>query len=84
MEGFLDVLYEYAQEQGIGPYLETREYRRATYDLETDWACFRSTLTAEQDQDLAALLTRERNAEELEEEAVFCCGLSMGIGLGRL
>lgn len=84
MEGFLDVLYEYAQEQGIGPYLETREYRRATYDLEADWACFRSTLTAEQDRDLMALLARERDAGELEEEAVFCCGLSMGVGLGRL
>lgn len=84
MKGFLDALYEYAQEQGIAPYLETREYRRATYDLETDWTAFRSTLTAEQDKGLAALLTRERNAEELEEEAVFCCGLSMGIGLGRL
>ena len=37
MEGFLDVLYEYAQEQGIAPYLETWEYRRATYDLEAEW-----------------------------------------------
>lgn len=84
MEGFLDALYEYAQEQGIAPYLETWEYRRAAYDLEEDWTAFRSTLTAEQDQDLDALLTRERNAEYLEEEAVFRCGLSMGIGLGRL
>jgi hypothetical protein len=84
MEGFLDALYEYAQEQRIAPYLETREYRRATYDLEAEWRAFRSTLTAEQDRDLTALLARERNAEELEKEAVFCCGLSMGIGLGRL
>lgn len=84
MEGFLDVLYEYAQEQGIAPYLETWEYRRTTYDLEADWTAFRSTLTAEQEQDLAALLARERNAGYMEEEAVFCCGLSMGIGLGRL
>lgn len=84
MEGFLDALYEYAQEQGMAPYLETREYRRATCDLEADWTAFRSTLTAEQDKGLASLLTRERNAGYLEEEAVFRCGLSMGIGLGRL
>lgn len=84
MKGFLDALYQYAQEQGVAPYLETWEYRRATYDLEADWTAFRSTLTAEQDKGLAALLTRERNAGYLEEEAVFRCGLSMGIGLGRL
>ena len=34
MERFLDVLYEYVQEQGIAPYLETREYRKAAYDLQ--------------------------------------------------
>lgn len=84
MEGFLDVLYEYTQEQGVAPYLETREYRRATYDLETDWAAFRSTLAKEQGLGLESLLAREREARYLEEEAVFCCGLSMGIGLGRL
>lgn len=84
MEGFLDVLYEYVQEQGVASYLETREYRRATYDLETGWACFRSTLTAEQERDLAALLARERDAGYMEEEAVFCCALSMGVELGRL
>lgn len=84
MEGFLNVLYEYAQEKGIVPYLETREYRRAIYDLEEDWTAFRATLTAEQDRDLAALLARERNVERLEEKAVFCCGLSIGVSLGRL
>lgn len=84
MEGFLDVLYEYAQEQGIAPYLETREYRRATYDLEADWTSFRSTLTKEQGLGLESLLAREREARYLEEEAVFCCALSMGVELGRL
>ena len=84
MEGFLDVLYEYAQEQGIAPYLETREYRRATYDLEAGWASFRSTLTEKQGQGLESLLAREREARYLEEEAVFCCALSMGVELGRL
>lgn len=84
MEGFLRTLYEYAQEQRITPYLETWEYRRATYDLEADWTAFRSTLTAEQDRILDALLNRERNAACLEDQAIFSCGLSMGVGLGRL
>ena len=84
MEGFLHALYEYAQEQHVPSYLETWEYRRATCGLEEDWASFRSTLTAEQARTLDALLNRERNAAYLEDQAVFSCGLSMGIGLGRL
>lgn len=84
MEGFLRALYEYAQDQRVTTYLETWEYRRATCGLEEDWASFRSTLTAEQEQRLKALLDRERNAAYLEDQAVFSCGLSMGIGLGRL
>lgn len=84
MEGFLRALYDYAQEQKIEDYLESWEYRRATYDLEADWTAFRATLTVEQDQRLDALLSRERSAGELEEEAAFCCGLSIGVGLGRL
>ena len=52
--------------------------------LEEDWASFRSTLTAEQEQRLKALLDRERNAAYLEDQAIFSCGLSMGVGLGRL
>lgn len=84
MEGFLRTLYEYAQDQRVTPYLETWEYRRATYDLEADWTAFRSTLTAEQDRILDALLNRERNAAHLEDQAIFSCGLSMGVGLGRL
>ena len=84
MEGFLHVLYEYAQDQCVTPYLETWEYRRATHDLEADWTAFRSTLTAEQDRILDALLNRERNAACLEDQAIFSCGLSMGVGLGRL
>lgn len=84
MEGFLRALYEYAQDQRVTPYLETWEYRRATYDLEEDWTAFRSTLTAEQTRILDALLNRERNAACLEDQAIFSCGLSMGVGLGRL
>ena len=84
MEGFLDALYEYIQEEGIMPHLETREYRRVMYDLEEEWTAFRSKLTVEQDRALEALLNRERNAEKLEEQAIFCSALSVGIGLGRL
>ena len=84
MEGFLRALCEYAQDQRVTPYLETWEYRRATYDLEEDWTAFRSTLTAEQARILDALLNRERNAACLEDQAIFSCGLSMGVGLGRL
>ena len=84
MEGFLRALYEYAQDQRVTTYLETWEYRRATCDLEEDWTAFRSTLTAEQTRILDALLNRERNAAYLEDQAVFSCGLSIGIGLGRL
>ena len=84
MESFLDALFEYAQEKEIVSYLETREYRRATSDLEEHWAAFRSTLTAEQTRILDALLNRERNAACLEDQAIFSCGLSMGVGLGRL
>ncbi len=84
MESFLQVLYDYVQERQIADYLETWEYRRITYDLEGDWTAFRSTLTAEQDRRLEALLTRERDAGELEEMAVFCSGLSIGVDLGRL
>lgn len=84
MKGFLNALYQYAQEKRIPSYLETREYRRMACDLEQDWTAFRSTLTAEQDQRLESLLARGEKIECLEEEAVFCCGLSMGVGLGRL
>ena len=84
MEGFLDALYEYAQERKVTAYLEDWEYRRIMEGLEEDWTAFRATLTAGQDRRLEALLTRERDVEELEESAVFRCGLSMGIGLGRL
>ncbi len=84
MEGFLHALYEYAHDRCVMPYLETWEYRRTTYDLEEDWTVFCSTLTAEQTQSLNALLSRERKAACLEDKAIFCCGLSIGVGLGRL
>ena len=84
MEGFLHALYEYAQDRCVMPYLETWEYRRATCDLEEAWTAFRSTLTAEQDRRLDALLLKEKKAGQLEEKAAFCCVLSMGVSLGRL
>ncbi|MCI8330162.1 MAG: hypothetical protein HFG02_11395 [Oscillibacter sp.] len=84
MKAFLDALYGYALEQGIAPYLETREYRQTICDLEADWDAFRSAPPAEQNRSLAALLAREKKAEYLEDEAIFCCALSMGLELGRL
>ena len=48
MKAFLDALYGYALEQGIAPYLETREYHQTICDLEADWDAFRSAPPAEQ------------------------------------
>ena len=84
MEGFLRAPCQYAQDQRVTSYPETWEYRRAAYDLEAGWTAFRSTLTAEQEQRLKALLDRERSAGELEGEAIFPCGLSIRVGLGQL
>ena len=83
MEGFLEALYQYAQDQGMS-YLETREYRRAICDLEENWIAFRAGLTAEQGKRLDALLEQERKAGYLAEEATFTSGLSIGVSLGRL
>ncbi len=84
MDGVLHALFAYVQEERIGPCLETREYRRAVCGLEENWEVFRSTLTEEQLQRLDALLEQEQTVGRLEERAVFRCGLSLGIGLGRL
>ena len=84
VEGFLRALYDYAQDERVSAFLETREYQRAIYDLEENWISFRSGLTVEQGRMLDALLAREQKIGWLEEEAVFCCGLSFGVGLGRL
>ena len=56
MEEFLRVLYEYAQDKGITPYLETREYRRVVNSLEEGWTAFCDGLTAEQSRQLDTLL----------------------------
>ena len=84
MEEILDILYAYAQETQIDAYLNTWEHLRLTYDLEEDWEAFRSMLTAEQDRRLDQVLTQEKRIGQLEEKAVFRCGLSLGVGLGRL
>ncbi len=84
MKGFLEALYQYAQEERIGRYLESREYYRAVCDLEENWTAFRSGLTAEQGERLDALLGQERQVGYLTEEAAFCSALSIGVGLGRL
>lgn len=84
MDGYLRALFDYAQEEGVAPCLESRNYRRAAYGLEEGWEAFRSALTAEQARRLDALLDRERSVGYLTEEAVFRCGLSAGVELGRL
>ena len=52
--------------------------------LVADWDALRSAPPAEQNRSLAAPLAREKKAEYLEDEAIFCCALSMGLELGRL
>ncbi len=84
MDGYLRALFEYAQEEGVAPCLESREYRRAAYGLEEGWEAFRSTLTAEQARRLDALLGQERSVGYLTEKAVFRCGFSAGVELGRI
>ena len=84
MQDLLDTLYHHAQESLVSRYLQTAEYRRAVFDIEKDWAAFRSTLTAEQGERLKELLSRNAEITHLEDEASFCSALSMGIELGRL
>ena len=84
MELLFDTLYSYVQENQVFRYLQTPEYRRAVSNIEKDWVRFRSTLTAEQSNQLDALLTRERDVALIEDEASFCSALSIGISLGRL
>ena len=84
MEEFLRVLYEYAQDKGITPYLETREYRRVVNSLEEGWTAFCDGLTAEQSKQLNTLRVQEQKAGYLAEQAFFYSGLSIGVGLGRL
>ena len=84
MQSLLEVLYCHAQESLVFQYLQTAEYRRAVSDIEKDWEAFRSALTAEQGKRLNALLSRNEEIRQLEDEASFCSALSMGIALGRL
>ena len=84
METLLHTLYIYAQENQVFRRLQTPEYRRAVSDIEKDWEAFRSALTAEQGKRLNALLSRNEEIRQLEDEASFCSALSMGIALGRL
>ncbi len=84
MNSLMNTLYFYAQEGQVSRYLQTAEYRQAVLYIEEDWEAFRSTLTAEQEKQLDGLLTRNARIAYLEDEASFCCALSMGIALGRL
>lgn len=84
MHPLIDALYFHAQQAQVCRYLQTAEYRRAVSHIEEDWESFRSTLTAEQGERLNGLLTREAEITHLEDEASFCCALSIGIDLGRI
>ncbi|MCX4370201.1 MAG: hypothetical protein OSJ58_00065 [Dysosmobacter sp.] len=84
MQGLIDALYRYAQENLVGAHLQTLEYHRPLHGLENEWDIFRSTLIAEQGRSPDALLSRETETRHLEEEAVFCSGVSIGLDLSRL
>ncbi len=84
MELLFHTLYSYVQENQVFRYLQTPEYRWAVSNIEKDWVRFRSTLTAEQSNQLDALLAREREVALIEDKASFCSALSIGISLGRL
>ena len=84
MDSLIDALYFYAKERQVSHYLQTTEYRRAVSHIEEDWEAFRSTLTAEQGEQLEELLTQEAKITHLEDEASFCSALSIGLTLGRL
>ena len=84
MQDLIDDLYAYAHQNRVTKYLQTPEYRRATDGLEEGWEDFRATLTDAQTQTLDVLLNQESDIEELEDEASFLAGISIGLDLGRL
>lgn len=84
MQPLVDTLYFYAQEHRTAGYLESREYRQCSSGLEEEWDNFRTTLTAEQEQRLELLLTRQFEAGCLEDRASFLAGVSVGLELSRL
>ncbi len=84
VQSLIEGLYFHAQENQVFQYLQTAEYRQMVSDMERGWEAFRSTLTAEQEKHLDALLTQKLEVVHLEDEASFCSALSIGITLGRL
>nr|WP_326126850.1 DUF6809 family protein [uncultured Oscillibacter sp.] len=84
MRSLIETLYFYAQENRVMDYLQIREYRQFSSGLEEEWDNFRTTLTAEQEQRLELLLTRQFEAGCLEDRASFLAGVSVGLELSRL
>lgn len=84
MDSFLDALYGYIQEVQVPRQLAGMEYRRAAEEFAAEWDVFCASLTKEQDRQLEALLMKKGAIGLMEEQAVFCSALSIGIGLGRL
>lgn len=84
MRSLIETLYFYAQENRVMDYLQIREYRQCSSGLEEEWDNFRTTLTAEQEQRLELLLTRQFEAGCLEDRASFLAGVSVGLELSRL
>lgn len=84
MKAFLKALYLYVQENRVKDYLWTSEYLRAVRSLEKSKDDLRSALTEEQGEALKAFLSQSAEVNRLEEEAAFCCALSIGMELGRL
>lgn len=79
-----EALYYYAQEHRTAGHLETREYRQRSSSLEADWEDFRTTLTADQERRLEALLAQQFKAGCLEDRASFLAGVSIGLELARI
>ena len=84
MRSLTDMLYNYAQAHRVMDYLQISEYSRLSSGLEKDWEDFRTTLTAEQERRLEALLARQLEIGGLAEQASFLAGVSIGLELARL
>lgn len=84
MQSLAEALYLYAQEHRVMDHLQLREYHRLTSGLEEGWEAFCGTLSPGQEQQLASLLTRQNDAEGLEDRASFLAGVSIGLELARL
>ena len=83
MESVLDALLQYAQDQRLGGGL-TWEYWRLLRQAKEAREVLESRLSAPDAQALARFLALREKADWLESRALFRCGLSMGVELGRM